>query len=183
MARQAADECEADRASWREVLREPLGPNGRLITELVPELELIVGHQPPAPDLPLQDARRRFQLIFRRFVGVFARPEHPLALFLDDLQWLDAATLDLLENLSTGPEAAPSDLQHFMLVGAYRTNEVTSAHPLRQKLRSIETAGGKIVEIRLAPLTSEHLQQLISQALRCEAKRAAPLARAAGENF
>jgi PAS domain S-box-containing protein len=163
---------EADLASWREVLREALGPNGRLIIELVPELELIVGHQPPAPDLPPQDARRRFQLIFRRFVGVFARPEHPLALFLDDLQWLDAATLDLLENLLTG-----SDLQHFMLIGAYRTNEVTSAHPLRQKLEAIETAGGQVMEITLAPLAPEHLQQLISQALRCEAKRAAPLAR------
>jgi PAS domain S-box-containing protein len=163
---------EADLASWRDALREALGANGRLIIELVPELEFIIGHQPPPPDLPPQDARRRFQLTFRRFVGVFARPEHPLALFLDDLQWLDAATLDLLENLLVG-----SDLQHLMLIGAYRANEVTSAHPLRQKLEAIETAGGQVVEITLAPLAPEHLQQLISEALRCEAERAAPLAR------
>jgi predicted ATPase len=162
---------EADLASWRDALCDALGANGRLIIELVPELELIIGHQPPAPDLPPQDARRRFQLTFRRFVGVFARPEHPLALFLDDLQWLDAATLDLLEDLLTG-----SDLQHLMLIGAYRTNEVTSAHPLRQKLEAIETAGALVVEITLAPLAPEHLQQLISEALRCEAERAAPLA-------
>jgi predicted ATPase/signal transduction histidine kinase/GAF domain-containing protein len=167
---------EADLASWRDALRDALGPNGRLIIELVPELELIIGRQPPAPDLPPHDARRRFQLTFRRFVGVFARPEHPLALFLDDLQWLDAATLDVLENLLTGPGAAPSDLQHLLLIGAYRANEVTSTHPLRQKLEAIETAGGQVVEIPLAPLTSEHLRQLISQALRCEAERAAPLA-------
>jgi PAS domain S-box-containing protein len=162
---------DADLASWRDALRDALGPNGRLITELVPELELIIGHQPPAPDLPPQDARRRFQLIFRRFIGVFARPEHPLALFLDDLQWLDAATLDLLVDLLTD-----SDLRHLMLIGAYRTNELTSAHPLKQKLEAIETAGGTVVEITLAPLAPEHLRQLISEALRCEAERAAPLA-------
>ncbi len=172
LVRRVLGESEADLASWREALLDALGPNGRLIIELVPELELIIGQQPPAPELPPQDERRRFQLTFRRFVGVFARPEHPLALFLDDLQWLDAATLDLLENLLTG-----SDLQHLMLIGAYRTNELTSAHPLRQKLEAIKTAGGKVVEITLAPLAPEHLQQLISEALRCEAERAAPLAR------
>jgi predicted ATPase/signal transduction histidine kinase len=167
---------EADLASWRDALRDALGPNGRLIIELVPELELIIGHQSPAPELPPQDARRRFQQTFRRFIGVFARPEHPLALFLDDLQWLDAATLDLLEDLLTG-----SELQHLMLIGAYRTNELTSAHPLSQKLEAIVAAGGKVVEITLAALAPEHLQQLISEALRCEAERAAPLAQLAHE--
>src|SRR6266403_2271645 len=162
---------EADLAPWRDSLRDALGANARLIIELVPELELIIGHQPPAPDLPPQDARRRFHLTFRRFIGAFARPEHPLALFLDDLQWLDGATLDLLEDLLTG-----SDLRHLMLIGAYRANEVTSAHSLRQKLEAIETAGGKVVGITLAPLAPEHLQQLIAEALRCEAERAAPLA-------
>jgi predicted ATPase len=76
--------------------------------------------QPPVPELPPQEAQRRFQLVFRRFIGVFARPEHPLALFLDDLQWLDAATLDLLEDLLTR-----DDLQHLLLIGAYRDNEVS----------------------------------------------------------
>src|SRR5258705_9119315 len=139
--------------------------------DLVPELKLIIGDQPPIPELAPQDARRRFQLVFRRLIGVFARQDHPLALFLDDLQWLDAATVDLLEDLLTGP-----DLQHLMLIGAYRTNELTSVHPLRQKLEAIETAGGKVVEITLAPLAPEHLQQLIAEALHCEAERAAPLA-------
>src|SRR5712671_4236622 len=162
---------EADLAPWRDSLRDALGANARLIIELVPELELIIGRQPPAPDLPPQDARRRFHLTFRRFIGVFARPEHPLALFLDDLQWLDGATLDLLEDLLTG-----SDLRHLMLIGAYRANEVTSAHSLRRKLEAIGTAGGKVTEITLAPLAPEHLQLLISEALRCEAERAAALA-------
>ena len=88
---------------------EALGPNGQLMVNLVPELKLIIGEQPPVPDLPPQDAQSRFQLVFRRFLGVFARPEHPLALFLDDLQWLDAATLDLLEHLVDAPgRAAPA---------------------------------------------------------------------------
>ena len=91
------------------------------------------------PELPPQDARRRFQLILRRFIGVFARPEHPLVLFLDDLQWLDAATLDLLEDLLAG-----TDVRYLMLIGAYRANEVTSDHPLRQKLDTIEAGGGRL---------------------------------------
>ncbi|MFA1673526.1 AAA family ATPase, partial [Rhizobium mongolense] len=120
---------EADLAPWREALSETLGPNGQLMVDLVPELKLIIGDQPPVAELPPQDAQRRFQLIFRRFISVFARPEHPLALFLDDLQWLDAATLDLLEDLLTR-----SDLQQLILIGAYRDNEVTAAHPLMRKL-------------------------------------------------
>src|SRR6202140_1666479 len=88
---------EAELSRWRDALREALDPNGQLIVNLVPNLELIIGEQPPALELPPQEEQRRFQLVFRRFIGVFARPEHPLALFLDDLQWLDAATLDLLE--------------------------------------------------------------------------------------
>ena len=96
---------EAELRNWRDTLREALGPNGPLIVDLVPELKLIIGEQPPVPDLPPQNAQGRFQLVFRRFIGVFARREHPLALFLDDLQWLDAATLDLLEDLLAMPEA------------------------------------------------------------------------------
>jgi len=162
---------EAELNSWREALREALSPNGLLIVDLVPELKLIIGEQPPVPDLEPQDAQRRFQLVFRRFISVFARPEHPLALFLDDLQWLDAATLDLLEDLLTR-----SDLQHLMLIGAYRDNEVDAMHPLVRKLEAVKNAGARIEEITLAPLASEHLAQLIADALRCEPKRAAPLA-------
>ena len=93
----AKKESELD--GWRAAFREALGPNGQLMVDLVPELKLIIGEQAPVPDLPPQDTQRRFQLVVRRFISVFARPEHPLVLFLDDLQWLDMATLDLLEDL------------------------------------------------------------------------------------
>ena len=139
--------------------------------DLVPELKLIIGEQPPVPDLPPQDAQRRFQLVFRRFIGVFARPEHPLALFLDDLQWLDAATLDLLEDLLSQP-----DVQHLMLIGAYRDNEVNSSHPLMRKLEAIRQAGAIVQEIILAPLTREDLGRLIADSLHCEPERVTPLA-------
>jgi serine/threonine protein kinase len=161
---------EKELSKWRDALREALDPNGQLMVDLVPELKLIIGEQSPVPELPPQDAKGRFQLVFRRFISVFTR-EHPLALFLDNLQWLDAATLDLLEDMLT-----QSDLQHLMLIGAYRDNEVTVVHPLMRKLEIIKNAGGRVAEIVLAPLAREHLGQLIADALRCELERAAPLA-------
>jgi PAS domain S-box-containing protein len=172
LTRRLLAKSEADLATWRAALLEALGPNGRLMIDLVPELKLIIGDQPPVPDLLPQDVRRRFQLVFRRFIGVFARLEHPLALFLDDLQWLDAATLDLLEDLLT-----PAGVQHLMLIGAYRDNEVTAGHPLMRKLEAIRSAGAKVQEITLAPLAGEDVRQLIADALRCEPERAAPLAK------
>jgi PAS domain S-box-containing protein len=171
LVRPLLGKSDTELSGWRDALLEALGPNGRLMAELVPELTLVVGDQPPVPELPPQDAQRRFQLVFRRFIDVFARPDHPLVLFLDDLQWLDAATLDLLEDLLTR-----SDLRHLMLIGAYRDNEVDAAHPLRRKLEAIQAAGGKVAEITLAPLAREHLGQLIADALRCEPARAASLA-------
>jgi serine/threonine protein kinase len=113
LVRQILVKSEAEVSQWRHALLEALGPNGQLIVNLIPEVEFIIGKQPSVPDLPPQDAQNRFQLVLRRFLGAFARPEHPLALFLDDLQWLDAATLDLLERLITDP-----DVRHLMLIGA-----------------------------------------------------------------
>jgi PAS domain S-box-containing protein len=161
---------EADLAAWRDTLREALGPNGRLMIDLVPELKLILGEQPPVAELPPQQAQGRFQLVFRRFIGVFARPEHPLALFLDDLQWLDAATLDLLENLVTEPRG-----ERLLVIGAYRDNEVDPTHPLARKLDVIRKAGAPMQEVRLAPLARGDVEQLIADTLHCEPAHSAPL--------
>ncbi|KWT64524.1 MULTISPECIES: trifunctional serine/threonine-protein kinase/ATP-binding protein/sensor histidine kinase [unclassified Variovorax] len=156
---------------WREDLREALGPNGQLIIELVPELKLVIGEQAPVRELPPQDAQWRFLFVFRRFLAVFARPEHPLALFLDDLQWLDAATLALLEDLLSHP-----DVRHVLLIGAYRDNEVTSAHQLMRSLDRIRKASANVESIALAPLAQEHVIQLTADALHCNRERAASLA-------
>ena len=172
LIRSLLSKSEAELRKWRDALHQALGPNGQLIVDLVPELKLIIGEQSPVPDLPLQDAQHRFQLLFRRFISVFARPEHPLALFLDDLQWLDAATLNLLEDL-----LSQSDVQHLMLIGAYRDNEVNSAHPLMRRLEAIRQAGAIVQEIILAPLAWVDLERLMADSLHCEPGRVSPLAR------
>ena len=170
LVRQVLSKSEAELQGLRDALRKALGPNGLLIVSLIPELELVIGAQPPVPELPPQDAQRRFQTVLRRFIGVFARPEHPLVLFLDDLQWLDAATLDLLEDIF-----AQGDIRHLLLIGAYRDNEVEAAHPLLRKLDAIRLTGASVQDIVLAPLTYDDLGRLISDCIRCETSRATPL--------
>src|SRR5467141_2277542 len=162
---------QAEVEQCRHTILEAVGTNGQLIVSLIPEVEFIIGKQPPVSDLPPRDAQNRFQMVFRRFLCAFARPEHPLALFLDDLQWLDAATLDLIERLVTHPE-----VRHLMIVGAYRDNEVTPSHPLVRTLEAIRRAGVRVREIVLAPLGLDDVSRLVGDALHCEPERARPFA-------
>ena len=171
LVRSLLTQSEAELGRWRNSFIEALGPNGQLMVNLVSELELVIGKQPPVAELPPQEAQNRFQMVFRRFLAVFARKEHPLALFLDDLQWLDAATLDLLDHLVTHPE-----VRHLLLVGAYRDNEVGPSHPLRRTLEEIRKADVRVHEIVLAPLELDDIGRLIADALHCEPERARPLA-------
>jgi len=162
---------ESELSEWRQAFREAVDPNGQLIVDLLPELKFIIGEQPPVPEVSPQDAQARFHQVFARFISVFARHEHPLALFLDDLQWLDAATLDLIADLLTRSEA-----RHFVLIGAYRDNEVGPTHPLMRKLEAIREAGAIVQNIVLAPLSFENLAQLIADSVHCEPERVATLA-------
>jgi PAS domain S-box-containing protein len=171
LVRQILGKSEAELSQWRAALQEALGPNGQLMVNLVPELAFIIGEKPPAPGLLPQDQQARFQFVFRRFLGVFAQPEHPLALFLDDLQWLDPATLDLIEHLVTHP-----DVRHLLLVGAYRDNEVGPAHPLARTLARIRGAGGRVRETVLTPLRPDDVTRLLADALHTEPGRVRPLA-------
>src|SRR5713226_7325072 len=171
LVRQILVKSEVEVDQWRQALLEAVGPNGQLIVNLIPEVEFIIGKQPPVQDLPPQDAQNRFQLVFRRFLGAFAKPEHPLALFLDDLQWLDAATLDLLEHLVTH-----SEVRHLLLVGAYRDNEISPSHPLLRTLEAIRKAGARVQEIVLAPLGLADVGQLVADALHYEPEHVRPLA-------
>jgi PAS domain S-box-containing protein len=171
LIRPLLSKSEGELREWRQALRHALDPHGILIADLVPELKFIIGEQPPVADLPPQETQRRFQHVFRQFIGVFARPEHPLALFLDDLQWLDAGTLELLEDL-----LSQTDVRHLLLIGAYRDNEVDAAHPLTRRLETMREAGSILNETVLHPLSEGDIGQLLADALRCELHHTAPLA-------
>ncbi len=150
-----------DIARWRDAIKEAVGNQGRLLTDLIPNLVRLIGPQPTVAVLSPVDAQLRFQTVFQRFVGVFARPEHPLIIFVDDLQWLDPATLTLIEYLLMHP-----DTRHLLLIGAYRDNEVVSAHPLMLKLEALRRAGAKVNQIVLGPLSVGDINQLLRDTLR-----------------
>jgi PAS domain S-box-containing protein len=161
---------EADR--WRDAVRDAVGSNAQLVVNLVPELRWLIGAQLPVPELPPQEEERRFHSAFRSFLGVFARKEHPLALFLDDLQWLDTATLKLIEHLITHP-----DVRYLLLVGAFRDNEVSAAHPLLRTFDAIRQTKATVRHIELAPLSIGDTTELVADTLRCNTRSAEPLAR------
>jgi PAS domain S-box-containing protein len=172
LVRQVLTQSDVEVSRWRDALVEALGSNGEIIVNLVPEMEIIIGKQPPASELPPQDAHNRFQMVFRRALGVFAKPEHPLVLFLDDLQWLDAATLDLIQHLVTHGE-----VRHLLLIGAYRDNEVNPSHPLMRTLEEIHMSGAPVHELTLSNLGLDDIGQLVADALHSRRERADSLAR------
>jgi len=155
----------------RDDIEEALGPNGQLMVNLIPELELVIGERATVADLPPKEAKNRFQSAFRRLLGVFACKERPLALFFDDLQWLDTATLELLEHLLTHPE-----VRHLLLIGAYRENEIGVQHPLRGTLERIRGAEARVHEIVLEPLARADVCQFVVEALNCKPERGQVLA-------
>jgi predicted ATPase/signal transduction histidine kinase/DNA-binding response OmpR family regulator/HPt (histidine-containing phosphotransfer) domain-containing protein len=171
LVRPILGKSEAELGRWRKAFEEALGSNGQLVVNLIPELELVIGRQPPVPELAPQDTHNRFQMVFRRFLGVFARAEHPLVLFLDDLQWLDTATLELLEHLVTH-----SEVRSLLLVAAYRDNEVGPGHPLLRTFETIRTSGARVEDIVLRPLALDDVGRLVADTLHCELERARSLA-------
>ncbi|MGI0490866.1 AAA family ATPase [Alkalinema pantanalense CENA528] len=154
-------ETEAELQAWRSRLQTALGQNGQVIVDVIPEVELIVGSQPPLVDLEPAEAQNRFNLVFQNFIQVFAQVEHPLVLFLDDLQWADSASLKLIQRLMVG-----DDQQNLLLIGAYRSNEVNANHPLQLAIEEIQKAQGQISRIVLKPLCLEDVQQLIADTVK-----------------
>ena len=170
LIRQILDGDPVDARRWRERLQEAVGSHGFLLTELMPELAQLIGIQPPVPALSGPETQARFQAVFQRFVGAFARAEHPLVVFIDDLQWLDPATLMLIEQLTTHPQT-----QHLLLIGAYRDNEVGPAHPLVQTLQRIRQTSANTHDIVLGPLSMSDTRRLVGDALRSEPAQVHPL--------
>ncbi|WP_175922790.1 trifunctional serine/threonine-protein kinase/ATP-binding protein/sensor histidine kinase [Burkholderia latens] len=158
--------------AWRDALRDAVGPNGKLITDFVPDLTLLLGEQPSVPELPLQHAHTRFQRVLHRFLRVFARLKPPLVVCIDDLQWADAATLELLDSIG-----GQHDMRGILLIGAYRDNEAGAADSLRQMRARMKSAGVAIEEIRLTPLTVSQTTAVVGDILRSDCERVEPLAR------
>ncbi|MBD2465550.1 AAA family ATPase [Oscillatoria sp. FACHB-1407] len=145
---------------WRSLLLTALGSNGQIIIDVIPEVELIIGKQPPVPEVGATEAQNRFNLTFQKFVRAFCAKEHPLVIFLDDLQWIDSATLKLIELILLDEQT-----QSLFLIGAYRDNELTPMHPLVLTLESLRNQGAVFQEIILTPLTLEPLTQLVAETL------------------
>jgi len=171
LVRHLLGERESQLSEWRKRLLTALGPNARVVIDVVPELELIVGPQPPVPALGATEAQNRFNLVFLSFLRVFAQKAHPLVLFLDDLQWSDSASLKLLELMVTDDQPG-----HLLLIGAYRDNEVDPAHPLMMSIGRLQQAGASIQEFHVPPLPLEHVGRFIADILYADTTSVAPLA-------
>lgn len=144
-------------AAWRDRIRGTLGANAQLMTDLIPDLVHVIGPQPPAPHVGPGEVRNRFNRVFRDFVGVFAREDHPLVVFLDDLQWADTASLNLIEVLLTEPNTT-----HLLLLGSYRDTEVDTSHPLSLVLESLRNTAPETQELTLEPLTADQTRALVA---------------------
>ncbi|MBW4685483.1 MAG: PAS domain S-box protein [Komarekiella atlantica HA4396-MV6] len=160
LVQQLLGEPEAQLQQWRTRLLTALGSNGQIIIDAIREVELIIGKQPSVPEVGATQAQNRFNLTFQRFVRVFCSKEHPLVIFLDDLQWIDSATLKLIELILLDEQT-----QYLFLIGAYRDNEVHPTHPLVLTLDKLRKQGVVLQEIILKPLTLEALSQLIAETL------------------
>ncbi|WP_353571573.1 ATP-binding sensor histidine kinase [Candidatus Albibeggiatoa sp. nov. BB20] len=161
LIRQLLTENETQLSKWREYISDALGKNAQLITDVIPDVELIIGTPEPVIELPPTEAQNRFHITFENFIRVFARPETPLVVFLDDLQWADIASLNLLQILMTAHASF-----HLMLIGTYRNNEVAEFHPLLLAIEDIKKTGTLVHQISLVPLELPSVNQLLSDALK-----------------
>ena len=166
LSRQLLTENKAQLQIWKEKLLDALGINAQVIIDVIPEVEMIIGKQPPIRKLGPAESQNRFNLVFQKFIGVFTTKTHPLVIFLDDLQWADLASLKLIELLMSDPNS-----QYLLIIGAYRNNEVDPTHPLMLTLKKLQDEGDTIDTITLHPLDIVHVRQLIADTLNCDTER------------
>ncbi|NET27539.1 AAA family ATPase [Okeania sp. SIO1I7] len=171
LIRKLLSEPEIILQNWKNQILEALGNNGQIIIDVIPELEKIIGKQPQVEQLGASESQNRFNLFFQKFLSVFCKKQHPLVIFIDDLQWADLSSLNLIEQLIVDP-----DNQYFLLIGAYRDNEVSPTHPLVRTLEKIKTAQVPVSEITLESLKINHINQLIADTLKCSTEITKPLA-------
>ncbi|MEH1939790.1 MAG: AAA family ATPase [Nostoc sp.] len=171
LVQQLLSEPDEQVQQWRSRLLTALGSNGQLIVDVIPELELIVGRQPPLPEVGSTEAQNRFNLVFQKFIRACCSCEHPLVIFLDDLQWVDSATLKLIELILSDRAT-----QSLLMIGAYRDNEVTQAHPLLATVEKLKQEEVVINQLTLAPLGLGAVAQLTGETLHTSTESIAPLA-------
>ena len=167
---QLLSESDAELQQWQRKIITAVGENGQVIVEVIPELERIIGKQQPVSELSGSAAENRFNLLFPKFISVFATQEHPLVIFLDDLQWSDSASLKLLQVLMS-----EKDSQNLLVIGAYRDNEVSPAHPFMMAVAEMEKSQVTVNTITLEPLSQVDINDLIADTLSCEIILAQPL--------
>jgi predicted ATPase/signal transduction histidine kinase len=155
-------QSEATIFDWKNKIQLALGDHGQAIINIIPQLELIIGKQPLLPDLPLNQAKVRFHTIFHRFLNVFCHQDHPLVLFLDDLQWADSASLELLQDIVSRPDSS-----FLLFVGTYRSNEVKSTDPLMTIINGIKKSDIRIQEMNLLSFHLQDLSQLLADTFHC----------------
>lgn len=160
LVQQILDEDEAQIGAWRQRIQNALGSHGQLIVDLIPALEQLVGPQPRVAELPPQDAQTRFVAALTRFIAAFAFPGRPLVLFLDDLQWLDAGTISVLEALGKS-----QDIGDLLLIGAFRDNEVGPLHPLTRVVDAMHAGRVRVHDLLLAPLGVNDIDRLVRDAM------------------
>jgi PAS domain S-box-containing protein len=171
LIQQLLTESETRIAAWRTRLLEALGGGAAVLAEVMPEITALLGPQPPAPALEPMETQNRFHLVFQNLVRALARREHPLVLFLDDLQWADGATLRLLE-----PLLAAGEIEALLIIGAYRDHEIDPTHPLARTIADLEAGGVAVERLPLAPLGLPDLVSLVRDTLHCDPADAEPLA-------
>lgn len=164
-------ESEEKNNEWKDLIQQALGDNAQLVVDVIPQIELLIGKQKPVSELPFLESQSRFKLVFQKFIMVFTGNEHPLTLFLDDLQWADSASLALVSDLMTNP-----DTSYVFIIGSYRDNEVDAAHPLMHVLNNIKKCGTQVVDIVLAPLSLTSLTEFIADTFRSSHLDIKPLA-------
>ncbi|MBC7659381.1 MAG: diguanylate cyclase [Chitinophagaceae bacterium] len=166
LIRQLLGESEMILGNWRDKLAVALGPNGQIMVEVIPEIEMIIGRQAPYQAMGPTEADNRFKMVFRNFVGVFCDKTHPLVIHLDDLQWIDSASMSLIEMLLQDKR-----LKHLLFVGSYRDNELTEHHPLHLFSESLRLAEMPLETIHLGSLEHSEVTQLIADAMHTTVER------------
>ncbi len=157
---------------WAKKLNKALTPNSKVIVDIIPDLESILGTPPPVAPLGPTESLNRLNLSFQKFIQAFAYEGHPLVMFIDDWQWADSATLGLLNSLMTD-----TDISHLLFIGAYRDTEVSAGHPFMIKLDEIrQSKQASISTLRLSPLNQITVNQFIADTLHCTTEKASPLA-------